>query len=55
MAMTSSEWRKAMNREYYEDDLIDLGTASVETKGGPMGYEDSERTLWLHSLSLTDD
>lgn len=44
-----------MNREYYEDDLIDLGTASVETKGGPMGYEDSERTLWLHSLSLTDD
>ena len=44
-----------MNREHREDDLIDLGSASVETKGGPMGYEDSERTLWLHSVSLTED
>lgn len=44
-----------MNREHHDDDLIDLGSASVETKGGPMGYEDSEGTLWFHSLGLTDD
>lgn len=44
-----------MNCEQNEDDLIDLGIASVETKGGPMGYEDSERTLWLHGPGLFED
>ena len=44
-----------MNADNGHDDLIDLGAASVETRGGPMGYEDSERTLWVHSLGLTED
>ena len=29
-----------MNREYAHDDLIDLGTASVETKGPQSGQPD---------------
>jgi len=28
-----------MNREHFDDELLDLGSASVETRGGPMGYE----------------
>jgi hypothetical protein len=32
--------RKAMNREHEHDDLIDLGPASIETKGGPRGKDD---------------
>lgn len=45
-----------MNRENrHDDELIDLGVATIETRGGPMGFEDSERTLWYHSLSLCDD
>jgi hypothetical protein len=38
-----------------QDDLVDLGAASAETKGGVMGYEDQERTKWLNGLCLTDD
>lgn len=37
------------------DDVIDLGSASAETKGGAMGYEDQERTKWLNGLGLADD
>ena len=44
-----------MNGQHREEDLVELGAASTETKGGPMGYEDAERTLWFHSLGLTDD
>lgn len=44
-----------MNREYHEDELIDLGIATSETKGGPMGFEDQERTLWFHGAGLTSD
>ena len=44
-----------MNHEQIEDELFDLGRVSVETKGGPMGYEDQERTFWLHGLGLSDD
>jgi hypothetical protein len=43
-----------MNREH-EDDLIELGTATTETKGGPMGIEDQERTRWFPGLGLSDD
>jgi hypothetical protein len=35
--------------------LVDLGVASAMTKGGPMGAEDSERTLFLHGLELARD
>jgi hypothetical protein len=38
----------------HDKHLIEFGRATVETKGGPMGYEDSERTLWLH-LGLARD
>lgn len=44
-----------MNREYLGEDLLDLGVASVETRGGPMGYEDEEGTLWLHGGGLAPD
>lgn len=43
-----------MNREYLQDDLIDLGAATVETRGGPIGFEDEEGTLKV-ALGLTDD
>ncbi len=46
---------QAMNEEEHRDDPIELGRASVETKGGPLGYEDQERTLWMHGVCLTDD
>jgi hypothetical protein len=32
--------RKAMNREYEQDDLIELGSASIETKGSTRGKDD---------------
>lgn len=44
-----------MNREEQHDDLIDFGIASVETKGGPMGTEDHERTKWMQGVGLTND
>ncbi|HEV2595254.1 MAG TPA: benenodin family lasso peptide [Sphingomicrobium sp.] len=31
-----------MNVELEHDDLIDLGTASVETRGSPVGMDDSQ-------------
>jgi hypothetical protein len=40
--------------EYCDDDLLDLGVASIATKGGAMGYEDHEGTLWVRG-GLTDD
>jgi hypothetical protein len=43
-----------MNPEL-EDDLVDLGSATTETKGGPMGFEDSERTFWLTGAGLDQD
>ena len=36
-------------------DLCALRRVSVDTQGGPMGYEDQERTFWLHGLGLSDD
>ena len=45
-----------MKREYaHDDELIDLGRATIETKGGAMGYMDLERTKWLNGLGLSDD
>lgn len=44
-----------MNYERHDNELLDLGAASVETKGGPMGYEDLERTLWFHGVGLSND
>jgi hypothetical protein len=38
-----------------QDDLVDLGAASAETRGGAMGYEDQERTKWLNGLGHADD
>jgi hypothetical protein len=43
-----------MNRDH-ENDLIDLGAVTAETKGGPMGFEDAEGTLWLNDFGLTQD
>ena len=41
-------------KRQYQDDLIELGTAAEETKGGPVGKEDQERTF-IPALGLTDD
>ncbi len=41
-----------MNRVH--DDLIELGAVTEETKGGPVGKEDQERTFIL-ALGLTAD
>ncbi len=43
-----------MNSEEHEDDLVELGTASGETRGGAIGFVDSERTLQPH-LGLSAD
>lgn len=43
-----------MNREFHEDDRIELGAVTEETKGGPVGKEDLERTF-IPALGLTDD
>jgi len=34
-----------MNREHENDDLIDLGAASAETKGTPFGADDFKGSL----------
>lgn len=41
-----------MTRQH--DDLIELGAVTEETKGGPVGKEDQERTFIL-ALGLSDD
>lgn len=43
-----------MTREYEHEELIDLGAASVETKGGPFGVEDVDNTL-IPALGLTNE
>jgi hypothetical protein len=44
MAVTSAQGETIMNREP-EHDLIDLGAASVETKGTPFGSDDHKAGL----------
>lgn len=44
-----------MNREYLESDRIDLGAASVETKGAMTLTSDDEEGGWKHALGLRDD
>lgn len=44
-----------MNREDVQYDLIELGTVSNETKGGPWGVDDFRGTYMLADASLTDD
>lgn len=43
-----------MNHEHNQDELIELGTATVETKGAFSGVPDSERTL-QPIAGLSDD
>lgn len=43
-----------MNREHEHDDLIDLGAASVETKGTPVGSPDFRGSL-IPAAGLTDE
>ena len=44
-----------MNREPETDDLIELGVASQETKGGPWGVDDYRGSLMLADAGLTED
>lgn len=43
-----------MNREDIEQDLVDLGAVTEETRGGPIGFVDAERTL-QPSPGISDD
>jgi hypothetical protein len=43
-----------MYRETVHEDLIDLGAASAETKGGPSGTMDFEGTLKSHGGLAAD-
>ena len=54
MAVTSQMRRSSTNREDTENDLVELGAVTEETRGGAIGFVDSERTL-QPSLGLTDD
>jgi len=49
-----NEGENVMNRER-DEQLIDLGVASDETKGGPYGSEDFWGTLMTKDLGLTED
>jgi len=46
--------RSSMNREDTENDLVELGAVTEQTRGGAIGFVDSERTL-QPSLGLSDD
>lgn len=43
-----------MNREDFEDELIDLGAVSEETKGPAVGHDDQNGGLIL-PLGLSDE
>lgn len=43
-----------MNRTKDHEDLIDLGKASVETKGTPVGFEDTGGSL-IPQAGLSDE
>lgn len=43
-----------MKHEHLEDEIVEIGIASEETKGGPIGFEDAETTLQVKA-GLTDD
>ncbi len=43
-----------MYRELQQDELIELGAASAETRGGPIGLLDVERTF-KPDLGLSED
>jgi len=44
-----------MNREHEQEDLIDLGAASTETKGGPFGVDDHHASLMPPETGLSAD
>ena len=54
MAMTFREEEKAMDRNDLHQDLIDLGVASLETKGASDRFLDTEGGK-LPVTGLTDD
>ena len=44
-----------MDRHEEHEDLIDLGAASVETRGGPFGVDDHRASLMNGGAGLTAD
>lgn len=44
-----------MNRQNDRENLIELGAASKETKGGPWGVDDYRLSLMLNGAGLTQD
>jgi hypothetical protein len=44
-----------MYREYFYHRLIDLGAASRNTKGGPLGFIEAERSMYISGGGLDFD
>ncbi|HET7575638.1 MAG TPA: benenodin family lasso peptide [Sphingomicrobium sp.] len=44
-----------MNNQHDQEELIDLGAASVETKGGPFGVDDHRASFMPPDGGLTAD
>jgi hypothetical protein len=44
-----------MNGQHDREDVIDLGAASEETKGGPLGVDDFRASLMLRDFGLMQD
>ncbi len=44
-----------MKPEHDRDDLIELGTASTDTRGGPWGVDDYRQSLMLAGPGLIED
>lgn len=44
-----------MNRNQHQEELVELGIASVDTKGALTGMHDDEEDGWRFGLALADD
>jgi hypothetical protein len=52
--MTAAHKERMMKRKAMMGRIIELGTATRETRGGAIGFVDSDRTLQPH-LGLSND
>jgi hypothetical protein len=52
--MTPAQGETIMNREHDNDSLIDLGAASIETRGTPFGTDDHKAGL-IPVAGLSDE
>jgi hypothetical protein len=55
MAMTSAKGRMSMKRQQGRQGPIDLGSATLQTKGGPWGVDDYRGSLMVNGGGLSQD